>query len=118
MSNGVLPPLEKTVFTDEDEWCFQQESQPTHKWLREDTIDYIKVDEWPSTSPDLNPLDYKLWLMLEECACKWRYQNFDSLKAVIVKTVREIPLAMIRESINNSPKCLRHCVQAKGSRFE
>ncbi len=29
--NNVLPSLEETVFTDENEWCFQQDSAPAHK---------------------------------------------------------------------------------------
>ncbi len=29
--NDVLLPLEETVFADENEWCFQQDSAPTHK---------------------------------------------------------------------------------------
>ncbi len=31
MLNDVLLSLEETVFIDEDEWCFQQDSAPAHK---------------------------------------------------------------------------------------
>ncbi len=31
MLNDVLPHLEEIVFVDEDKWCFQQDSVPTHK---------------------------------------------------------------------------------------
>ncbi len=31
MLNDVLPPLEESVFADDDGWCFQQDSGPTHK---------------------------------------------------------------------------------------
>ncbi len=31
MLNDVLPPLKETVFTDEDECCFQQDFAPAHK---------------------------------------------------------------------------------------
>ncbi len=55
--------------------------------------------------------------MLEEHACAWR-QNLDSLKATVVKAVREIPLAMIRELMDDWPKSLQRCVQAKDSHFE
>ncbi len=42
------------------------------------------------------------------------HQNLNSPKATIVNAVREIPLAMIRKSIDDWPKYLQCCMQAKG----
>ncbi len=117
--NDFLPPLEETVFRNEDESCFQQDSASAHKiknmqkWLQEYVPEFNEADDWLSSSPDFNPLGYKLWLVLQECVCAWRPQNLDSLKAV-----REIPPAMICEAIDDWPKRLRHCMQAKGGHFE
>ncbi len=69
-------------------------------------------------SVQISSLDYKLWLVLEECACTQRHQNLNPLKTAIVKVAREIPLAMIRESIDDKSKRLWHGVQAKGGQFE
>jgi hypothetical protein len=41
---------------------------------------FIGAEDWPSGSPDLNPLDYKQWAVLEDMACRKRYSNLDSLK--------------------------------------
>ncbi len=82
------------------------------KWLQEYVPDFIEVDDWPSSGPDLDPLNYKLWSVLEERACAWRHQNFDSLEAA-----REVPLALIHELINDWPKRLWRCVQAEAGRF-
>jgi len=30
---------------------------------------FISAEDWPLGSPDLNPLDYKLWAVLEDMAC-------------------------------------------------
>ncbi len=68
-------------------------------WLQEQVPYFIEVDDRPSSSPDLNPLDYKLWSVLEEHAHAQRNKNLNLLKAVIVKAAREIPLAMIHELI-------------------
>ncbi len=60
MLNDVLPPLEEAVLVDKDEWCFPQNSAPTHKmekmqkWLRKHVPDFIKADDWLSSSPDLS----------------------------------------------------------------
>uniref|UniRef100_A0A914CD30 Transposase n=1 Tax=Acrobeloides nanus TaxID=290746 RepID=A0A914CD30_9BILA len=67
----------------EEQWCFQQDSVPSHKaietqaFLRKNCPDFISVDthwrradgEWSPNSPDLNPLDYSIWGILEAKAC-------------------------------------------------
>ena len=50
-------------------WIFQQDNAPAHtakttmNWIKEQGIRIIK---WPSKSPDLNPLDFSIWSMLEQ----------------------------------------------------
>ncbi len=41
---------------------------------------FIRVEDWTSDNPDLNPLDYKLWNILEQDACQKRHPNLESLK--------------------------------------
>ena len=54
------------LFKNED-WIFQQYSDPAHaskatqSWLRAENIEFISKEEWPPSSPDLNPLDYSIW---------------------------------------------------------
>jgi hypothetical protein len=83
-----------TIFGD-NEWTFQQDGAPGHKaietqaFLRENCPDFIKVDthwrnadgDWPPlNSPDLNPLDYAVWSILEEKACTKPHKNVESLE--------------------------------------
>ncbi len=77
------------------------QSEKTEKWLQEHVPDFIETDDWPSASTNLNPLDSKLCLVLEDCVCAQRHQNLDSLNAVIVKVVKEIPGAIIRKLIGD-----------------
>jgi len=46
---------------------------------------FISTEGWPSRSPDLNPLDYKLWAILEVMACRKCDNNLDILKRSLVK---------------------------------
>jgi len=41
---------------------------------------FIGAEDWPSGSPDLNALDYKLWTALENMACRKCHNNLDNLK--------------------------------------
>ena len=75
-----LFPRAEDVFGDE-EWTFQQDGAPAHKAI--ETQDFLRdnvitVDphwrnptgEWPPNSPDLNPLDYSVWSILEKKRAK------------------------------------------------
>jgi hypothetical protein len=66
-------------------------------------------------SPELNPLDYKLWAVLEDKACQKCHNNQDSLKRSLVKAVAEIPLETVRATIAEWPESLKVCVEAEGS---
>jgi len=60
-----MKPLNMTVFSIQ-KWVFQKDSAPAHKakttqeWLQRNILAFISAEDWPSGSPDLNPLDNKL----------------------------------------------------------
>jgi len=49
-----------------------QDSAPAHRardtieLLRHETPDFIGPDVWPANSPDLNPVDYRIWGLIQE----------------------------------------------------
>ena len=104
MLQRVVKPLNTTVLNGQN-WVFQQDSAPAHKtkttqeWLRRNVPAFISAENWPSGSPDLSPLDYELWAVLEDMACRKRHNNLNSLKRSLVKTVAEIPLETARAVI-------------------
>jgi len=78
----------------------RSQAKQTRDWLIETMPGFIEANNWPSSSPDWNPMDYKLWRVLEERACASWYPNLASLKATIVKAASEILLEVIRECID------------------
>ncbi|XP_045456525.1 uncharacterized protein LOC123666478 [Melitaea cinxia] len=36
-------------------------ARTTQVWLKTNVLDFIRVGDWPSSRPDLNPLDFTLW---------------------------------------------------------
>jgi len=42
-------------------------ARETIELLQRQTPDFITPDLWPPNSPDLNPVDYRIWGVLQEC---------------------------------------------------
>jgi len=60
---------------------FQQDGAPVHRaqetvdLLSRETPDFISPSLWPPNSPDLNPVDYKVWGILQERIYKAKSQG-------------------------------------------
>ena len=63
---------------------------------------FIKKDEWPPQSPDLNPMDYSVWDSLNEKVYGKRTEKFteQDLKDKIKEKWDETSVAEIREFIS------------------
>uniref|UniRef100_A0A914CGD8 Transposase n=1 Tax=Acrobeloides nanus TaxID=290746 RepID=A0A914CGD8_9BILA len=78
----------------------------------------ISRDAWPPNSPDLNPLDYSIWSILEQKACAKPDKTVESLKRALIKAWDEIPVETLAKTVDNFPKRLKACVEAEGDHFE
>ena len=60
---GVLEPWAQQHFANRH-WCFQQDSAPAHRaksvqgCCRDRIPDFIAHEDWPSSLPDLNSMDF------------------------------------------------------------
>uniref|UniRef100_A0A914MLI1 Tc1-like transposase DDE domain-containing protein n=1 Tax=Meloidogyne incognita TaxID=6306 RepID=A0A914MLI1_MELIC len=94
-------------------WIFQQDSAPAHKaknvqdWCKANFPGFIGAQEWPPYSPDLNPMDYSVWSILESRACAKPHKSLESLRHLI--TLKEV-----RAICENFSSRLRLCIKAKG----
>src|ERR1700733_915006 len=63
------------------EYTFQQDGAPAHRacetveLLTRETPDFIPSNLWPPNSPDLNPVDYKIWGVVQEKVYKTKIQR-------------------------------------------
>jgi len=92
--------------------------QMTQEWLWGNVPSFISTKDWPSGSPDLKLLDYKLWAVLEDMACQKHHNNLDSLKRSLVKEAAEISLEMACAAIAEWLECLKACIGGEGGHVE
>lgn len=105
-------------------WTFQQDWAPSHGAKK--TIELcqqifpsmLTKDEWPSNSPDLNPMDYSVWSILEARACAKPHTSIDSLKKSLKQAWNQISTEELTAIVDNFPKRLKACIKAKGGHFE
>ena len=83
-----------------DFYMFQQDSAPAHR--ARETIELLTMETkfipptlWPPNSPDLNPIDYKVWSVMQEKVYKKRSKDIDELRARILTAWNEMDQRII-----------------------
>ena len=98
---------------------FQQDSAPAHRALEtiellvRKTPDFISPDLLPHNSPDLNPVDYKLWGSCNSVSIR-RGSRMDEIKKRLVEIWIGLEQNIIDTAIDEWRNCQRACVRAKG----
>ena len=73
-----------------DFFVFQQDSAPAHRaqntvaLLRRETAELIDPELWPANSPDLNPVDYRIWGLIQERVYQTSIRDIDDLKQRLI----------------------------------
>ena len=97
-------------------WIFQHDNDPKHtarktkEWLRKK---HIKVLEWPSQSPDLNPIE-NLWRELKLRVSQRQPRNLTDLEKICVEEWAKIPPAVCANLVKNYRKRLTSVIANKG----
>ncbi|KAK0393131.1 hypothetical protein QR680_000070 [Steinernema hermaphroditum] len=105
LEDAVLPWAEENA--ENIDWCLQQDWAPAHgakktiEWCEANLPGFWTKSVWPSNSPDLNPLDFAIWGILEQKACAIKHKSIDSLKRALEKAWEEITPEMIAAILKN-----------------
>ena len=75
-------------------------------------------DPWPPNSPDLNPVDYRIWGLMQQRLYKTLVRDTIDLKKRLIDTWASIPQCVVDEAVDQWTARLRACVKAKGRQFE
>jgi hypothetical protein len=73
---------------------------------------------WPSCSPDLNPLDYRIWARMLQMMGRRTFRSIAPLKKALKKIWRSFTVAELKPIISEFKTRLEACIEAKGGHFE
>ncbi len=68
----------------------------------------LKVMDWPSMSPDLNPIEH-LWGILKRKVEECKVSNIHQLCDVVMEEWKRTPVATYEALVNSCPRGLRQC---------
>jgi inhibitor of nuclear factor kappa-B kinase subunit alpha len=74
----------------EDFFVFQQDSAPADRaqdtvaLLPRETAELIEPELWPANSSDLNPVDYRIWGVIQERVYQTSIRDIDDLKQRLI----------------------------------
>lgn len=107
-------------------YVFQQDGAPAHNsnlvqnYLRSsgDVSSFWDKNAWPPNSPDLNPLDYYFWSVIERESNKRKHSNKDSLRDAIREAFANIPREQCKLACARFRSRLLQVIEAEGGWFE
>ncbi|KAI4894875.1 hypothetical protein NFI96_008647 [Prochilodus magdalenae] len=106
LANNLLPSVRALKMG--RGWVFQHDNDPKHtaratkEWLRRK---HLKVLEWPSQSPDLNPIE-NLWRELKVRVAQRQPRNLKALEEICMEEWAKIPAAVCANLVKNYRKRL------------
>jgi len=106
-------------------FIFQQDGAPAYRaretveLLKEVTPDFIQPSLWPLSSPDLNPVDYVIWgIMQERVYSKWKIANVEELRQRVVDEWKRLDQRIIDGAVKEWRKRPGASAASEGAQFE
>ena len=105
-------------------FLFQQDGAPCHtaaktvRFFQESGINLLKPQFWPPNSPDLNPLDYFVWGVVERRSNAAPHNTKEQLRDGIRSAFRGLERAVVAKSCRRFRARVEAVIAANGDYFE
>jgi hypothetical protein len=103
-----------------DKWRLQQDNDPKHRsskterWL---AVNVPLIMDWPSNTPDLNPIE-NMWNIMKHRIEKRKPTNINELKIFIDEEWKNIEKDVIINLINSMKNRCLLVIESKGERIK
>ena len=84
-------------------------ARDTVQLLTRETPDFIPPSLWPPNSPDLNPVDYRVWGVLQERVYRENIRTLDELRQRITEEWERMDQRIIDNAVKQWRQRLRAC---------
>ena len=101
-------------------YVFQQDGAPAHtsnpvqSWLHNNVPEFWPKDLWPPYSPDLNPLDYYVWSVIERVSNKRAHTDTQTLTVAIQRAFADLPREQLKKACSSFRPRLEQVIEAQG----
>lgn len=130
LTNYLLPELRRRNI-DPMSVCYQHDGAPAHisagvrQILDENFMSWIgrgvgtgNLCLWPPRSPDLNPLDFFLWGVLQHRVHLIEHPTIEAVEESVIREIQTITPEMLERVHLNLKKRLFKCIEVNGELFE
>ena len=97
-------------------------SRASLKWIEDHFIDKVisrkTAYPWPSHSPDLNPLDFRVWGFLKDQMGGQRFGSLRELKDTITAHAKKTTRAQCQAVVGNFLRRVKVCIDRGGRHLE
>lgn len=107
-----------------DGYTFQQDGARAHTardtiaFLEERVPDLLEPTMWPPNSPDLNPMDYCIWGVLQSMVYRQRIENRDQLRTALLECWNSLSQETVDSAIDQFRPRLRKIIDVEGKHIE
>ena len=86
--------------------------------LQRETPKFIPLNLWPPNSPELNPVDCRVWGMMQHRVYQTPVQEVAYLRQRLIVTWNDSSQSIVDDAIDEWHKRLQACVNEKEGHFE
>ena len=121
LAENVLPWITKSFG---NSYVFTQDGAPSHtsnltqQWCNDHFSGFWDKTVWPPSSPDINPMDFCIWSILESDVSAKSYTSVPALKDALLASWSALDEEVVRRSCDSVTRRLELMVKAKGGHFE
>ena len=92
-------------------------ARATVELLRQETPNFLEPNLWPLNSPDLSPVDYEIWAVMQHRA-HIQIHSVDELKRQLIDVWCGFKQLFFHKAIDQWQERHRACIRAKGGHLE